>query len=104
MFTVILAVVALTDYIIIFYCIVSMVARPSVGTEETPEDFFEGGVMDYINNDYVEEQNACIASFNDDYIEEQNARIALLSSNIDEILSNIDSIVEGNKVNQGVLS
>jgi hypothetical protein len=88
MFTVILVVVALADYVITVYCIVSMVAKPTAETEEIPEDNFEGCAIDHINNDYIEEQNA---------------RIALLSSNINEILSNIDSIVEGNKVNQRVL-
>jgi len=101
MFTVILAVVALTDYVIIFYCIVSMVAKTSVETEEIPDDISEGYVMDLVNNGYEE---SVIEHINNDYIEEQNARIAVLSSNIDEILSNIDSIVEGKKVNQGVLS
>jgi len=94
MFVVILAVVALTDYVIIFYFIVSMVAKPGFGTDETTEDIFEGGVMNYSNDGYIEEQDAGIVPFNDDYIEEQNARIALLSSNIDQILSNIDAIVE----------
>ena len=101
MFTVILIVVALTDYVITVYCIVSMVAKSSVETEEIPDDISEGDVMDLANNDYA----GCVVDhINNDYIEEQNARIALLSSNIDEILSNIDSIVEGKKVNQGVLS
>ena len=101
MFIFILAAVALADYVIIFYCIVSMVAKTSVETEEIPDDISEGYVMDYVNNGYEE---SVIEHINDDYIEEQNARIAVLSSNIDEILSNIDSIVEGKKVNQGVLS
>jgi len=94
MFTVILAVVALTDYVIIFYFIVNMVAKPTVGTEEPPKDISGGGVMCHINSD--KELN--------DYIEEQNARIAVLSFNIDEILSNIDSIIERKKVNQEALA
>jgi hypothetical protein len=92
MFIIILAVVALTDYVITVCCIVNMVTKPTAMTEETPKGISEGDVMGHINND---------KEFND-YIEEQNARIALLSFNIDKILSNIDSIIEKNKVNQGV--
>jgi hypothetical protein len=84
MFTVILAVVALTDYVITLYCIVNMVAKTTVETVEIQKDISEGGVMVHINND---------KAFND-YIEEQNARIALLSFNVDKILSTIDSIVK----------
>jgi hypothetical protein len=94
MFTVILAVVALTDYVIILYFIVNMVAKPTVETEEPPKDISGGGVIRHINSD--KELN--------DYIEEQNARIAVLSFNVDEILSNIDSIIERKKVNQGALA
>jgi hypothetical protein len=92
MFTVILAVVALADYVIIFCCIVNMVAKPAAGAEETPEAVFERetdqtmdcAVMEYINDD--EEFYR--------YIEEQNSRIAALSFNVNEILSNIDTIIQ----------
>jgi len=94
MFIVILAVVALTDYVITVYCILNIVTKPTVETAEPPKDISEGGVMGHINNE---------KEFND-YIEEQNARITLLSFNIEKILSNIDSIIEGNKVNQRGLS
>ena len=92
MFIVILAVVALTDYVITVYCIVNLAAKPTDETKETPEDISEGGVMEHINIDkeFI------------DHIEEQNARIAHLSFKVDEILTNIDSIIEGNKVKQGV--
>ena len=98
MFIVIMAVAALADYVITFCCIVNMVAKPAVETEETPKAVSEG---------YQTMDNA-VGHLSDDeefnrYIEEQNARIALLSFNIDKILSNIDSIVEGNKAEQVVL-
>jgi len=102
MINIILAVVALADYVIIFWCIVNMITKLTVKTVETPEAFFEGeidqtmncAVMEHVNND--EEFNR--------YIEEQNSRIAALSFNINKILSNIDAIIEGNEVNQRVLS
>jgi hypothetical protein len=81
MFIVILAVVALTDYIITFYCIVNLAAKPADETIETTED---------ISEEFF------------DHIEEQNARISHLSFKVDEILSNIDSIIGENKVKQGV--
>jgi hypothetical protein len=89
MFIVILAVVALTDYVITVYCIVNLVAKPTVETAETQKDISEESVMRHINND---------KEFND-YIEEQNARIALLSFNIERILSSIDSILEKKQIN-----
>jgi len=100
MFTIILAVVALADYVIIFCCLVNMVAKPTVRTAETPEFVSEG---------YETMDCAVPVQVNDDeelnrYIEEQNSRIELLSSNINEILSNIDSIIERSKENQGVLA
>jgi len=102
MFTVILAVIALADYVIIFYCIVNMVAKPAAMTAETAEVVFERetdqtmncAVMEHVNDDEEFQR----------YIEEQNSRIAALSSNVNEILSNIDSIIERNEVNQRVLS
>jgi hypothetical protein len=93
MFTVILGVIALADYVIIFYCIVNGIARPTVKTEEAAMGISEGGIMEYINN----------GKKVNDYIEEQNTRMALLSFNIDKILSNIDSIIERSKFNQRVL-
>jgi hypothetical protein len=93
MFTVILAVAALADYVIIVYCILNMVSKPAVKTAEIPKDISEGYLMGHINND--KEFNA--------YIEEQNYRIALLSLNVEEILSNIDAIIERNKEKQGVM-
>jgi len=95
MITGILAIVALADYVITVYCILTMVSKPTVKKEETPKDISEGGVTGcIIIND---------KEFND-YIEEQNLRIAVLSAKVDEILSNIDAIIEGNKAKQGVLS
>ena len=95
MFTVILAVIALADYVIIFYFIVNMVAKPAARTEGTPEVVFERemdqtmdcAVMEHINDD--EEFSR--------YIEEQNSRIAALSLNVNEILSNIDAIIQKKK-------
>ena len=102
MFTVILTVVALADYLIIVYCILNMVAKTTVRTEETPkgisweerEQTMNSAVMGHINND--EEFNR--------QIEEQNSRIALLSFNVDKILSNIDSIIERDKVKRRVFT
>jgi len=93
MFTVILAVAALADYVIIIYCILNMVTKPTVKKVEIQKDVSEECVMVHINND--KEFNA--------YIKEQNYRIALLSLNVEEILSNIDAIIERNKVKQGVM-
>jgi len=107
MFTVFLAVIALADYVIIFYSIVNMVAKPTIETAETQtlNDFSEGDIMEYIDNNGEFNDNEFDGNdeeFNE-YIEEQNARIALLSVNVDKILSNIDSIIEKSKFNQGVL-
>jgi hypothetical protein len=92
MFIIFLAVVALTDYVITVYCIVNLVAKPAGETAEPPRDISDGSVMGYISIDkeFI------------DHIEEQNARIAHLSFKVNEILSNIDSIIEGNKVKQSV--
>ena len=101
MFNVILAIVALADYIIIFCCIVNIITKLTVKTAETPMAVFEReieqtmncAVMEHVNDDEEFQR----------YIEEQNSRIATLSSNINEILSNIDSIIEGNEVKQRVV-
>jgi len=100
MFIVILTIIALADYVITFYCIVNMVVKPAVMTEETPKVIFEENkAIDCADMGYV-----CDDEEFNRYIEEQNSRIALLSLNVNEILSNIDTIIEGNKVDQGVLS
>jgi len=95
MFTVILAVAALADYVIIFYCIVNMVAKPTIKTAETPEVVYDEETdqpMDCAVTEFLCEDD----EFNR-HMEEQNSRIATLSSNIKEILSNIDSIIEKNE-------
>jgi len=93
MFTVILAVIALADYVITFYCILSMITKPTVKTgEEDP--IMDDIIMGHINDD---------KKFYE-YIEEQNIRIARLSFNIDKILSNIDAIIERGKEEQRVSS
>ena len=101
MINIILAVVALADYVIIFWCIVNMITKLAVKTEETPEVVFEGEIDQNMNCAVTEHVND--EEFNR-YIEEQNSRIAALSFNINKILSNIDAIIEGNEVNQRVLS
>jgi hypothetical protein len=121
MFIAMLTVIALVDYVIIFCCIVDMVAKPMVKTVETQRLIFDGEQtinsadmgfvcddeefkrFDEAFNSYDKDLNSNGKDFNS-YIEEQNSRIAALSSNVNEILSNIDAIVEGDKVNQGVLS
>jgi len=98
MFIVILTVVALADYVITAYCILNMVVKPTVNTVKTPK-YISEGEEDQTMNDAVMERINDDEEFNS-YIEEQNNRIALLSFNVDEILSNIDSIIERNKVRQ----
>jgi hypothetical protein len=77
-----------------------MVTKPTVEAEKPPNDIFE----EYKTIDCADMGYVCDDEEFNRYIEEQNSRIAVLSSNVNEILSNIDSIVEGNKVNQGVVS
>jgi len=89
MFTVILAVIALTDYVITFYFIVNMVAKPTVKAGQSTDN----SVMGQINDD---------KEFYD-RIKEQNIRIARLSLNIEKIISNIDAIIEKGKEEQKVL-
>ena len=100
MFIVILTVIALADYLITFCCIVNMVAKPAVRTEETPKDIFD----EYKSIDCADMGYVCDDEEFNRYIEEQNSRIALLSFNVNKILSNIDSIIERDKVNQEALS
>ena len=102
MFNIILAVIALADYVIIFCYIVNMVAKPSARTEEAPMVVFEREIDQTMNCAVMEHVNDDEEFYR--YIEEQNSRIAALSSNVKEILSNIDSIIERNEVKQGVLS
>jgi hypothetical protein len=114
MFIVILTVIALADYVITFCCILEMVAKPADKTAITPKDIYEedktmnsvdmGFVCDDKEFDgYEKNFNSYDKDFNS-YIEEQNSRIALLSFNVNEILSNIDSIIERDKINQEALS
>jgi hypothetical protein len=77
-----------------------MVTKPTVEAEEIPNDIFE----EYKTIDCADMGYVCDDEEFNRYIEEQNSRIALLSSNVNEILSNIDAIVEGDKGNQGALS
>jgi len=108
MFIVLLVVVALADYVITFCCIVNMVTKPIVRTVKTPEVVYDGetdqtmnsSIMEFVCDD--EEFERYDEGFNR-YIEEQNSRIALLSSNVNEILSIIDSIIERSE-NQRVVS
>jgi len=104
MFIVILAVIALADYVITFCCIVNMVSKPAIRMEEPPKEIFEGeqtinnadmGIVcdDEEFNSYDKNFNTYDKDFNS-YIEEQNSRIALLSLNVNEILSNIDTIIQ----------
>ena len=100
MFIVILTIIALADYIITFYCLVNMVIKPTVEAEETPKDIFD----EYKTIDCADMGYVCDDEEFNRYIEEQNSRIAALSSNVNEILSNIDAIVERREVNQEALS
>ena len=102
MLTVILAVIALADYIIIFCCIVNMVAKPAVGTAGIPEVIFDGETEQTTDN--ADMGFVCDDDEFNRSIEEQNSRIAVLSFNVNKILSNIDSIIERDKVNQEALS
>jgi hypothetical protein len=105
MFIVILAVVAFAGYVITYCCIVNMVAKPDIRTEETPEVVYEGETdqpLDCSVTDFVCEDDEFDRDFNSN-IEEQNSHIALLSYNVNEILSNIDSIIEKNEKQRVVL-
>ena len=110
MFTVLLTVFALVDYVIIFCCIVNMIAKPAVGTAEIPEVIFDGETEQTTDNadmGFVCDDDEFYRSDDDEFnrsIEEQNSRIAVLSFNVNKILSNIDSIIERDKVNQEPLS
>jgi len=101
MFIVILTVVALTDYLITFCCIVNLVSKPTVKTAETPKGISDGEIDQNINNAVME--LVCDDEEFDSIIEEQDSRIALLSSNVNEILANIDSIIEKNERQRVVL-
>jgi len=101
MFTVILAVVALADYVITVYCIVNMISKPTVKAAEIKKYISAGKGGQAMNNTVMEHINGKKES--SEHIEDQNLRIALLSLNVDKILSNIDSIIEKNKGKQRVL-
>jgi len=112
MFIAMLAVIALVDYVVIFCCIVNMVGKPMVETAKTTRYISEGeqtinnADMGFVCNDeefdrYDKEFNAYDKDFNS-YLEEQNSRIALLSLKVNEILSNIDSIIERSEAEQRV--
>jgi hypothetical protein len=102
MFIVLLTVFALVDYVIIFCCIVNIVAKPAVGTAEIPEVIFDGETKQTTDN--ADMGFVCDDEEFNRSIEEQNSRIAVLSFNVNKILSNIDSIIERDKVNQEALS
>jgi len=114
MFLVILTIIALADYVITFCCILEMVAKPAEKTASIPkyiseeEQTMSSVDMEVVCDDkefdkYDKGFNTYDKDFNS-YIEEQNSRIALLSYNVKEILSNIDSIIERDKTNQEALS
>jgi hypothetical protein len=69
-----------------------MIAKPSARTEETPEFVFEREADQPMNCAVMEHVNDDEEFYR--YIEEQNSRIAALSFNVNEILSNIDSIIQ----------
>ena len=82
MFIVVLTAVALAEYVIIAYCIMTLVAKPPVRTAE------EDQTMNNPVTGHVNDNEELIS-----YIEDQNYRIALLSFNVNKILSNIDAII-----------
>jgi hypothetical protein len=90
---VILAVIALADYVITVYCILSVLPNPTFKAGEG-DQATDNSVIGHIKDD---------KEFYD-YIEEQNIRIARLSSNIEKIISNIDAIIEKDKEERGILS
>ena len=107
MFIVLLAVVALAEYVIIFYSIVNMVAKPADKLEEeekkqTVNNADVGFVCEHTDFNGCSKGSNTYDKEITGYIEEQNYRIALLSFNVAQILSNIDAIVERNKAEQRV--
>jgi len=101
MFIVILTMFALADYVITIYYVINMVTKPAVKTTEIPKVVSVGVGQQTVNNavaGHVVNDKELIES-----IEEQNSRIALLSVNVNEILSNIDSIIESADSRRGVL-
>jgi len=87
MFIVILTVIALADYIITAYCILNMVGKPDETVEPPKYKAVDNAVTEHTD---VDEELIR-------YIEEQNHRIALLSFNVNKILSNIDEIIREKK-------
>ena len=101
MFIVILTMFALADYVITIYYVINMVTKPAVKTTEIPKVVSVGVGQQTVNNavaGHVVNDKELTES-----IEEQNTRIALLSVNVNEILSNIDSIIESANSRRGVL-
>jgi len=87
MFIVILTVIALADYIITAYCILNMVEKPDESGESPKDKAVNNAVTEH-----TDEDEDLIR-----HIEEQNYRIALLSFNVNKILSNIDEIIREKK-------
>ena len=93
MFIAMLTVIALVDYVIIFCCILDMVTKPMVKTAEIPEYISEAGqTMNNADLGFV-----CDDEEFNSFLEDQNSRIAALSSNVNQILSNIDAIIQEKK-------
>jgi len=96
MFSVVLAVLALIAYVIIAYIILNKVANPktkSTGKKTAPK---KDGSDKGHGEDYNDSKRL------DDYIEGRNSNAAVISKNIDDMLSDIDSVMEKSKVKWSV--
>jgi flagellar biosynthesis/type III secretory pathway M-ring protein FliF/YscJ len=96
MFSVVLAVLALIAYVIIAYIILNKVTNPKnkpSGKKAAPQKD---------DSDREDEGDYNDSKRLDDYIEGRNSKAVILSRSIDEMLSDIDSIMEKSKVKWSV--
>ena len=86
MFAVVLAILALVAYVIIAYIVIDKLLNPVIKTDEPPNDVSDDEHDGDNNNDNSKRLNGCI--------EDQVSSTAFLSMSIDEMLSDIDTIME----------
>jgi len=96
MFAVALAVAALIAYVIIAFIILNRIVKPIVKAEE-PGKNEELGMRNEENADNVNNKESGGG------IEDKNSGAAVLSRNIDEMLSEIDTVLEKGKIKWSIL-
>jgi len=84
-FAVVLTILALTSYVIIACIVLGRIARPIIKAEKIRKD-----ISEKIHSDNNKEPGG--------YVEDGNSSKAILSRNIDEMLSDIDTVIEESKV------